>query len=468
MSYISVIGLEIHAELLTKSKLFCSCENAFGGEENTRVCPVCTGQPGSLPVLNQEAVKLAVMTGLSINSKIHTFSAFDRKNYFYPDLPKAYQITQNYHPICTGGNIGKIRIDNIHIEEDAGKLIHRDDLSVIDFNRCGVPLIEIVTEPDFRNSDEVCLFLEDLAKRLKFLGVCDAKMEQGSLRVDVNISLMKENDTEFGTRSELKNINSFRSIRRAIDFEVKRQAEILENGGKVLRETRRFDEQAGKTYLMRKKEDMTDYRYFPEPDIPPVIIDEKALNEIKEQMMELPNERFLRYTKELALSDYDAQLLTADKAFSDFFESCLKHINEPLKISRFMTGELNHRLNKDSLEISDMKFSAKDFSDLIKLEIDGKINKAEQKEILRIMFEKTASPESILKEIKKEVSEEKINEKIISLINDNPKLIAEYNEGKTKCVDFFIGQVIRTFGKSVNPNLCRELIIRNLTKTQMI
>lgn len=464
MNYIPVIGLEIHAELLTKSKLFCNCENAFGGEPNTRICPVCTGQPATLPVLNQEAVNLAVMTGLCLNSDIHTFCTFDRKNYFYPDLPKAYQITQNYHPICTGGNIGKIRINNIHIEEDAGKLIHKDMFSEIDLNRSGVPLIEIVTEPDFRSADEVCTFLSDLARRLKFLRICDAKMEQGSLRVDVNISLMKEDDTVFGTRAELKNINSFRSIRRALDFEIQRQSQILSNGGTVVQETRRFDEEKGITVLMRTKEDMTDYRYFPEPDIPSLVIDEKTLLTLKEKMPELPNERFLRYTSEFGISEQDAYLLIDDKDFSDFFDESVKYTNNPSKTSKLMLGELSHRFNITGIKISDLKFNAKDFSKLISLESMGKINKSEQKEILKIMFETGNNPENILKEIKKEVSDDEIKSKILSLINENPNLINQYRSGNTKCIDFFIGQIIRTLGKSVNPNLCRELIVSALSE----
>ena len=464
MNYIPVIGLEIHAELLTKSKLFCRCENTFGGEANTRVCPVCTGQPGSLPVLNREAVNLAIKAGLCMNSEIHTFSAFDRKNYFYPDLPKAYQITQSFHPICTGGNIGKIRINNIHIEEDAGKLVHKEGFSEIDFNRSGVPLIEIVTEPDFTGADEVCDFLSELARRLKFANICDAKMEQGSLRVDVNISLMKKGDTKPGTRAELKNINSFKAIKKAIEFEIKRQSEILDNGEKVPRETRRFDEQKSITVLMRKKEDMTDYRYFPEPDIPALLINEDVLSSIKSQMPELPNDRFLRYTNEFGLSEQDAYLLIDDKDFSDFFEASVKYVNEPLEISKLMLGELSHRLNVSGVKIKELKFSPKEFADLIYLEIKGQINKAEQKEVLKLMFETGDTPERILKEIKKEISEEEIKNKITSLILKNPKLIEEYKHGNVKCIDFFIGQIIRDFGKSVNPNVCRELIIETLSK----
>lgn len=460
MNYITVIGLEIHAELLTKTKLFCSCENAFGGEKNTRVCPVCTGEPGSLPILNRNAVVLAAKAGFCLDCTVHNEFSFDRKNYFYPDLPKAYQISQLYKPICTGGNIGKIRINNIHIEEDAGKLIHSDRKSEIDLNRCGVPLIEIVTEPDFKNSDEVCDFLSELSRRFKYAGICDCKMEQGSLRVDVNISLMQKTDKKFGIRAEIKNLNSFRSIRRAIDYEITRQTEILDNNEKVLRETRRFDEKSGKTFSMRSKEDSNDYRYFPEPDIPTVNISDAELEKIKLSLPEMPNARFLRYTKDFNLKEADALLLTEDKSFSDFFDLCIAHFNNPGDTAKLMLGELNRMLNVTGL--LKIPVSPKDFSELVKLLYDGKINCNEQKEILKIMFKTNKSPHIILEEIKTDVSDEDILNKIHSLIQDHEKLISDYKNGNMKCIDFFLGQIIRTFGKSVNPKACRELIINTL------
>lgn len=458
MNYITVIGLEIHAELLTKTKLFCSCENAFGGEKNTRVCPVCTGQPGSLPILNKNAVVLAAKSGFCLDCTVNNEFSFDRKNYFYPDLPKAYQISQLYHPICTGGNIGKIRINNIHIEEDAGKLIHSDTKSEIDLNRCGVPLIEIVTEPDFRNADEVCDFLSELSKRFKYAGICDCRMEQGSLRVDVNISLMRECDSVFGVRAEIKNLNSFRSIRRAVDFETARQKELLESGEKVARETRRFDEKSGKTFSMRSKEDSTDYHYFPEPDIPTIKISDSELNKIKSSLPEMPHSRFLRYTKDL--KEADALLLTEDKHISDFFDLCILHFNDPVETAKLMLGELNRLLN--ATKLSEIPISPKDFSDLVKLFSENKINSNEQKEILKIMFKTNKSPHIILEEIKKDVPEEDILNKIHSLIKEHKKLVLDYKKGNLKCVDFFLGQIIRTFGKSVNPKACREHILSAL------
>lgn len=462
MSYKPVIGLEIHVELLTKSKLFCSCQNSFGGNENTRVCPVCTGMPGSLPMLNQEAVVLAVKAGLVTNCTIQNRSSFDRKNYFYPDLPKAYQITQNYEPICKNGHIGKIRINNIHIEEDAGKLIHKDDFSEIDLNRCGVPLIEIVTEPDFQSADEVCEFLDDLSKRLKYAKISDCKMEEGSLRVDVNISLTEDNQP--GTRTELKNINSFKSIRRAIDYEIKRQTEILINCQKIIPQTRRFDEKSGKTYLMRTKEEVTDYRYFPEPDLPALFIPNNILEDIKITLPKSWYERFSYYVNELDLSEQDAKLITQDKDFSDFFESSLSFENLPKETAKLMLGELNHRLNLTGLNVLRLNFSPKDFSQLIKLETDKKINKNEQKEILKIMFETKDSLENILKTIKKEVSEDDLKNKILTLANENKKLVTDFKNGGTKCVDFFLGQIIRQFGKSLDPKAIKELIISILNE----
>ncbi len=459
MNYISIIGLEIHIELLTKTKLFCACENSFGGKPNSRVCPVCTGMPGSLPTLNLEAVVLAAKAGFALNSTVHNEFSFDRKNYFYPDLPKAYQISQLYKPICTGGNIGKIRINNIHIEEDAGKLIHKNHESEIDLNRCGVPLIEIVTEPDFRTITDVEEFLSALARRLKYSGVSDCKMEQGSLRVDVNISLMRPDDEKFGERAEIKNLNSFRSIRRAIEFEIKRQSEVLDSGKPVIRETRRFDENKGITVSMRTKEEATDYRYFPEPDIPPVFIDDDTLQYIKKSLPQMPEERLFKYVNDFNLPEADAQLLVEDKDFSDFFEGCLRELNNPRELSKLLLGEFSHRLNISGVKICDLKFSAKDFSYLTELEISGKINKAEQKEILKIMFESEKKPADIIKTIKRDVSEDEIKAKITALAEANEKLVLEYKNGSLKCVDFFMGQIIRTFGKSVNPKTCKELII---------
>lgn len=462
MNYITVIGLEIHAELLTRTKLFCSCENTFGGQKNTRVCPVCTGQPGSLPMLNKQAVVLAAKAGFCLDSKVHSLFSFDRKNYFYPDLPKAYQISQLYNPICTGGNIGKIRINNIHLEEDAGKLIHSDKYSEIDLNRCGVPLIEIVTEPDFRNADEVCEFLSELSRRLKYADICDCKMEQGSIRTDINISLMPEYSKKYGVRTELKNINSFRSIKRAIAYEIQRQRSILEKGGKITAETRRFDEKTGTTVSMRSKESDTDYRYFPEPDIPPIKISDSELKKIKLSLPEMPNKRFLRYITVFNLKESDAALITENKSFSDFFEACISHFNNPSETAKLMLSELNRLLKL--ADDATIPVSPEAFSELIRLFCEDKITKNEQKEILKLMFKTGKNPHILLKEIKKEIPSAVISDKIHALISEHPSLVSEYKKGSSKCIDFFLGQLMRTFGKSLNPHQCRKLIISALDK----
>ena len=360
MRYQPVIGLEIHCELLTDSKVFCGCQNEFGGSENTRVCPRCSGMPGTLPVLNQGAVRLAAKAGFATDCTVNNYSAFDRKNYFYPDLPKAYQITQFEYPICSNGHITvsdgtDIRINRIHIEEDAGKLVHDDyeGISLADYNRCGVPLIEIVTEPDFRSVEQVQDFVEKIALRLKYAGVCDAKMEQGSLRVDVNISLMPYGSNEFGTRAELKNLNSVKSIERAINYEIQRQSDILDKGGKVIQETRRYNENHDDTKALRSKEEAHDYRYFPEPDIPPVYITDAELAEIKAEIPELPHSRYKRYTEDYKLTPDEAELIISSKEFSDFYDTAIKSYNNYKQISNMMLVEVNHLLNDSGLTISD-------------------------------------------------------------------------------------------------------------------
>ena len=338
-SYIPVIGLEVHAELLTKSKVFCTCNAEFGGDPNSRCCPVCTGMPGTLPVINQTAVEYAVKAGFALGCDINKFSVFDRKNYFYPDLPKAYQISQLNLPLCINGVVtievdGKkkdIRVNRIHLEEDAGKLVHDDfnAVSLADYNRCGVPLIEIVTEPDISSAEEAKAFVEKVSLLLQYAGVCDCKMEQGSLRADVNVSIMRPEDKEFGTRTECKNLNSLKSIGRAIDFEIKRQSRLLDMGKKVIQETRRFNDNRGETTSMRTKEDAHDYRYFPEPDILQVNFTDEMLDEIKAKLPEMPHKRLARYTGEYGLSEVDAKILVNQKRVSDFFDESLKVYNNP-------------------------------------------------------------------------------------------------------------------------------------------
>ena len=351
----TVIGLEIHAELLTKTKIFCNCSAEFGGAPNTRCCPVCTGMPGTLPIINQQAVEYAVKAGYALNCGINKFSVFDRKNYFYPDLPKAYQISQLYRPIVGPGYVPievngqkkNIRINHIHLEEDAGKLVHDafNGISMADYNRCGIPLIEIVTEPDIASAEEAMAFVEQISLLLQYAGVCDCKMEQGSLRCDVNISLMRPDATEFGTRAEIKNINSIKSVGRAIKYEEKRQALLLEAGKKVIQETRRYNANRDKTTSMRTKENANDYRYFPEPDILQVNLTDAQLDEIRAKLPEMPSSRFKRYTEEYGISEIDAKTLIQTKIISDFFENALKRYNNPKSVAVFILGEFMRRVN---------------------------------------------------------------------------------------------------------------------------
>lgn len=471
MRYQPVIGLEIHAELLTQSKVFCTCKNEFGGSENTRVCPRCSGLPGTLPLLNKNAVYLAAKAGFATDCTVNNYSSFDRKNYFYPDLPKAYQITQFENPICTNGHItvkgGKdIRINRIHIEEDAGKLVHDDyeGISMADYNRCGVPLIEIVTEPDFRSVSEVQDFVEQIALRLKYAGVCDARMEQGSLRVDVNISIMPVGSDTFGTRAEIKNLNSIKAIGRAIEYEIERQSDILDNGGTVVQETRRFNDNHGDTKSLRSKEEAHDYRYFPEPDIPPVLLSDEDIEEIKKSMPQMPQVRFARYTKEYGLPDDDAALIISTKEFSDFYDETVKINPDYKQVSNMMLVELNRNLNDLEKTIIDVPFSPADLAELVKMSTDGTVSKNAAKDILKIMFDKGEKPMEIAKNngfiMDNDTSAlEDVIEKVIS---ENADTVQSYKEGNEKVFGFLMGQVVRAGGKGVNPKLAKDLLTEKL------
>lgn len=471
MRYQPVIGLEIHAELLTQSKVFCTCKNEFGGSENTRVCPRCSGLPGTLPLLNKNAVYLAAKAGFATDCTVNNYSSFDRKNYFYPDLPKAYQITQFENPICTNGHItvkgGKdIRINRIHIEEDAGKLVHDDyeGISMADYNRCGVPLIEIVTEPDFRSVSEVQDFVEQIALRLKYAGVCDARMEQGSLRVDVNISIMPVGSDTFGTRAEIKNLNSIKAIGRAIEYEIERQSDILDNSGTVVQETRRFNDNHGDTKSLRSKEEAHDYRYFPEPDIPPVLLSDEDIEEIKKSMPQMPQVRFARYTKEYGLPDDDAALIISTKEFSDFYDETVKINPDYKQVSNMMLVELNRNLNDLEKTINDVPFSPADLAELVKMSTDGTVSKNAAKDILKIMFDKGEKPMEIAKNngfiMDNDTSAlEDVIEKVIS---ENADTVQSYKEGNEKLFGFLMGQVVRAGGKGVNPKLAKDLLTEKL------
>lgn len=471
MRYQPVIGLEIHCELLTNSKVFCSCANSFGGGENTRACPRCSGMPGTLPIINQGAVMLAAKAGFATDCTVHRYSSFDRKNYFYPDLPKAYQITQFFEPICTDGHITvfdgtDIRINRIHIEEDAGKLVHDDyeGISLADYNRCGVPLIEIVTEPDFRTVGQVQDFVKKIALRLKYAGVCDARMEQGSLRVDVNISLMPFGSDKLGTRAELKNINSIKSIGRAIEYEIQRQSEILDNGGKVVQETRRYNENHDDTKSMRSKEEAHDYRYFPEPDIPPVIFTEEELSAIKSSLPEMPHKRFERYTTEYGLPQEDALLIIADKEFSDFYDEAVK-INPSYKhIANMLLGEISHSINESGQSISKSKITPQNAADIIALQSAGKISAVSAREIAAKIFAEGGEPLNIAEDFGFIMSDsiDGLEEIIDKIISENPESLEKYRSGNEKLFSFFMGQTLRQAGKSANPKAVKDLLMKKL------
>ncbi|HHW45969.1 MAG TPA: Asp-tRNA(Asn)/Glu-tRNA(Gln) amidotransferase subunit GatB [Clostridiales bacterium] len=471
MKYRTVIGLEIHAELLTKSKAFCTCSAEFGGGENTKVCPGCAGFPGTLPIFNQGAVTLAVKAGLALNCQINKYSVFDRKNYFYPDLPSAYQISQYEYPICTNGYIDiggkRIRINRIHIEEDAGKLVHDDleGVSLADYNRSGVPLIEIVTEPDISSAEEAREFVEQVAQRLKYAGVCDAKMEEGSLRCDVNISIMPYDATEFGTRTEIKNLNSFKSIVRAIEYEYQRQCDLLESGKKVIRQTLHFNENHGTTKPLRSKEEAHDYRYFPDADIPAVLLTDEDIEKIKATMPELPDSRIKRYTEEYSLPFADAKLLVSEKALSDFYDEAVKVYPAYKQVSNMVLVELLRRLNDTGASIDELKFTPAQLAELVKLSDEGTVSKNAAKDILLIMFEQGGHPLDIAEKngfiIKDDI--ELIEKTADEILAENPKAVAEYKEGSQKVFGFLMGQMFKKIGKSASPQTVKEILNKKLS-----
>ena len=469
----TVIGLEIHAELLTKTKIFCGCSAEFGGAPNTRCCPVCTGMPGTLPVINQTAVEYAVKAGFALGCSINKFSVFDRKNYFYPDLPKAYQISQLYYPIIgagaveieVGGKKKKIRINHIHLEEDAGKLVHDDfnGVSLADYNRCGIPLIEIVSEPDIASAEEAMAYVEQIALLLKYAGVCDCKMEQGSLRCDVNISLMKPDATEFGTRAEIKNINSVKSVGRAIKYEQKRQALLLEAGKKVVQETRRYNANRDKTTSMRTKENANDYRYFPEPDILQVNLTDQQIEDIHAKLPEMPAERRARYI-ENGISPVDADILIQSKQISDFFDEACTCYNKPKSVSVFMLGEFMRRVNLGEIDIDNITFPAEDIAKLVEMSDNETVSKNDAKAIFRVMAEEGGKPMDIAKEkgMLITVDEDKVNSEIDRIISENNAQAAQYANGEKKVFGFIMGQCTKALKGIATPKIIKEILEKKL------
>ena len=472
MTWESVIGLEVHAELSTKSKIFCACSTEFGGEPNSHVCPVCSGMPGTLPTLNKNVVEYATRLGLVLDCKIAGRSVFDRKNYFYPDLPKAYQVSQLYAPICTDGcltiesgeqakNIG---IREIHMEEDAGKLIHAEDGSYMDFNRCGVPLLEIVTLPDFRDGDEVIAFLEKLREILLYLDICDCKMQEGSLRVDVNLSLRPDAAAPLGTRTEMKNLNSFKAVRRAIAAEEQRHRRILEGGGAVRQETRRWDDETGQSHGLRTKENAPDYRYFPEPDLLPVIMDAAWLARIKSEIPELAHEKRVRYQRDWGLSDADAKILTGHKRVADLFESIAEKSAEALEAARLMTGEIMHLAHEANISPEDMTVSDDKLALLVSFVAEGKISRGAYKETVEAVFRHDTNPETYISEknLWMQSDDESLGRTVETVLSENAAAVEDYQNGKDKAFGFLVGQCMRKLGAGTDPAKLRALLAERL------
>lgn len=456
MEWEIVMGLEVHTELATKTKIFCGCSTAFGSEPNTHVCEICSGMPGTLPLLNERVVEFAVRTGLATNCQITQKTKFDRKNYFYPDLPKAYQISQLYLPICRNGYIEvkgengepkKIGIHEIHMEEDAGKLIHDEfeDCTLVDYNRCGVPLLEIVSEPDFRSADEVIEYLEKLRAILQFTGVSDCKMQEGSLRADVNLSVRPKGQKEFGTRTEMKNLNSFHAIARAIAYESRRQIDLLEDGEAVVQETRRWDDNKGYSYAMRSKEDAQDYKYFPEPDLPPIEISDARIQEIRESMPELPEQKKQRYREALGLPEYDTEILTGNMAFVTLFEEAVKLCDSPKDVANWIMGEVMKLLNDTGTLPEDMTLAPEKLAVVIQMVKSGKINRGTGKTVLEKVFADGVDPESYVQEnnLAQITDLGAIRPVLEEVIAANEKSVSEYKAGKTQAMGYIMGQAMR-------------------------
>ena len=468
------IGLEIHAELLTKSKVFCTCSAEFGGEPNSRCCPVCSGMPGTLPVLNHTAVEYIIRAGYVTNCEISRFTKWDRKNYFYPDLPKAYQISQMPRPVCLNGYVDimvngqekRIRVNRIHLEEDAGKLVHDEATrsSLADYNRCGIPLIEMVTEPDFHSAEEVVAYVEKIKLLYKYAGICDCKMEQGSLRCDVNISLAPRGSDVLGTRAELKNLNSTKAITRAIEYEIYRQTEIIEAGGKVLQETRRFSDSTGETTALRSKEDAHDYRYFPDPDIPPIIFTEEELDAIKEALPEMPEQRRERYISQYGLAPADADNIINGKDICDFYEAAIMAYDKPKTVANFILGEFMRRINLGEMSMDSLKFAPEDLARLIELGDTDKINKNNYKTIFVEMINTGDKPDAVCDRLDLWVKEDSsaVEAVIDKLIANNPKPVEQYRAGEQKVFGFFMGQANKALKGQATPNTIKAILEQKL------
>ena len=468
--YETVIGLEVHVELATKTKIFCGCSTAFGGAPNSHTCPVCTGMPGSLPVLNKQVLEYAIAVGLATNCEITRDARFDRKNYFYPDNPQNYQISQLYLPICRNGRVeietenGKkfVGIHEIHMEEDAGKLIHDEweDCSLVDFNRSGVPLIEIVSEPDMRSAEEVIAYLETLRMLIQYLGASDCKLQEGSMRADVNLSVREAGTEKFGTRTEMKNLNSFRAIMHAIENETERQIDLLEEGKEVVQETRRWDDNKGYSYAMRSKEDARDYRYFPDPDLMPVHVTDAMLNEIRARQPEFRTEKIERYKREYDIPEYDIGIITETKHMADLFEETTALCGQPKKVSNWLMGETLRLLKEKNEDPEDIRFSPRHLAALISLVDSRAITGPVAKDVFENFFEEYIEPEAYVEELglKTVHDEGTLRAAVEKVLAENPQSVADYKGGKQKAIGFLVGQTMKAMQGKADPGLVNRML----------
>ncbi|KNF07243.1 aspartyl/glutamyl-tRNA(Asn/Gln) amidotransferase subunit B [Gottschalkia purinilytica] len=475
MSYKTLIGLEIHVELNTNTKIFCGCSTEFGKEPNTQVCPVCLGLPGSLPIINEKVIEYGIKAGLALNCKIANKVNMDRKNYFYQDLVKGFQTTQYYNPLCENGYLNienegsnkKIRIKRIHIEEDTGKSIYDKERNILlDYNRCGVPLIEIVTEPDINSSKELSIFLENLKQIIEYIEVSDCKMEEGSLRCDVNINIVDENNNIKTEIVELKNLNSFKNAIRAVEYEESRHIELLKYKKIGSKETRRWDESENKTLAMRSKEDALDYRYFPEPDIVNVLLNEDMISDIEKSLPELPHDKKIRFIDKYELSEYDVEILIADKKIANFFEETLNYTKEAKQVANWITGDMLRRLNDSKIKIDNIKFESKDLGELINYISNGDINNSTAKDIFRRMFEQGERPKVIIEDLGlKQINDDKELRLIVKeILSQNQDAVNEYKQGKDKVLGFLVGQIMKATKGKANPKKINNILLEMVSK----
>ncbi len=468
MQWEAVIGLEVHIQLNTNTKIFCGCKNEFGAEPNTNICPVCLGFPGVLPVFNEKVLEYAIKVGLALNCRIASYTKFDRKNYFYPDLPKAYQISQYDLPVAEGGYLlidvegkqKKIGIKRVHMEEDAGKLIHSGNISLVDYNRAGVPLLEIVSEPDISSPEEAYEYLVTLKQLISYLGVSDCDMEKGSLRCDANISVKKGSAKEFGTKTEIKNLNSFKAVRSALEYEIKRHISLLESGEKVIQETRLWETNRQITVAMRSKEEAHDYRYFPEPDLLPIQISSDYVENIKKQLPEMPKDREKRLIKEYSITDYDSKVICLEKEFADYFEEVAKFVNNAKKSANLMITMLSEQLNDRQIKISELKLKPEALAELVNMWDKGEINNIVVKQVLVEMIDSGKSAKQIVEEkgLAQVSDDSALKEFAEQAIEKNPKVVEDYKSGKKNAVMFLVGQVMKATKGKANPQKVRALL----------